>query len=167
MFSKAIRSCCLCEACAAGDGDAVVGAGAVDNQKISVRVIAAHNSDMAVIGVEYQITRLGFAPRDVRAIAVLRGCAAASAGEVFAACRVIECPVHKAAAIQAQRTHRAGHAAACGCDLRRRTPTVIPSDYLPFPRIDAACSSSWYSYAVPYPSAFQYIRMRVLLILKT
>ena len=82
-----------CEACRAGDNNAVCAAAAMDDQKIAVRVSAADNADVGIIGIEHQITRLRVAPCDIRTIAVLRCSSAAASGIIAAIRRVVECPI--------------------------------------------------------------------------
>lgn len=76
---KEIWSCDNCEACRAGDNNAVRAAAAMDDQEVSVCVLAADDADVGIIRIKGQIAGLGFAPRNIRAVAVLHGHAAASA----------------------------------------------------------------------------------------
>ena len=48
----------------AGDDHIVSSAGAVDDQQIAVFVPAAHNADMSIFWIEYQIAGLGLLPGD-------------------------------------------------------------------------------------------------------
>lgn len=58
---------------------------------------------------------------------MLRGCATAASGQVCTARGVIECPVHKAGAVQSEWQHLAGRAAAGCSDRRRRSPSAVPA----------------------------------------
>ena len=59
---------------------------------------------------------------------MLRGCATAASGQVCTARGVIECPVHKAGAVQSERQHLAGRAAAGCSNRRRRSPAAVPAE---------------------------------------
>ena len=59
---------------------------------------------------------------------MLRSCATAASGQVCTARGIIECPVYKARAVQSERQHLAGRAAArCG-NRRRRSPAAVPAE---------------------------------------
>ena len=90
---KEIWSCDNCEACRAGDNNAVRAAAAMDDQEIAVCVLTADDTDMGIVRIEHQIARLCVAPCNVGAIAVLRRRAAAASGIVAAIRRVVECPI--------------------------------------------------------------------------
>lgn len=51
----------------------------MDDQQIAVCVCASSDADVGIIRIKDQIVGLGFAPRNIRAVAVLHGHAAASA----------------------------------------------------------------------------------------
>ena len=59
---------------------------------------------------------------------MLRGCATAASGQVCTARGVIECPVHKAGAVQSEWQHLAGRTAARCSDRRRRSPAAVPAE---------------------------------------
>ena len=59
---------------------------------------------------------------------MLRGCATAASGQIRAIRGVIECPVHKAGAVQSERQHLAGRTAARCSDRRRRSPAAVPAE---------------------------------------
>ena len=59
---------------------------------------------------------------------MLRGCATAASGQVCTARGVIERPVHKTGAVQSERKHLAGRAAAGCSDCRRRSPAAVPAE---------------------------------------
>ena len=121
---KAIRSGHARKTCRAGNNNAVCAAAAMDDQEIAVCVPA----DMRIVRVEHQIARLRVAPCDIRAIAVLCRCTAAAPRIVTAVRRIVERPIDETAAIQSERAHRAGGAAARRCDLRWNAPAVIPAE---------------------------------------
>jgi len=59
---------------------------------------------------------------------MLRGCTTAASGQVCTVRGVIERPVHKTGAVQSERKHLAGRAAAgCG-NRRRRSPAAVPAE---------------------------------------
>lgn len=51
----------------------------MDDQQIAVCVCASSDANVGIIRIKDQIAGLGFAPRNIRAVAVLHGRAAASA----------------------------------------------------------------------------------------
>ena len=59
---KEIWSCDNCEACRAGDNNTVCTTAAMDDQEIAVRVPAADDADVGIIGIEHQIARLRVVP---------------------------------------------------------------------------------------------------------
>ena len=59
---KAIRSCYACKTCRAGDNNTVCTTAAMDDQEIAVRVPAADDADVGIIGIEHQIARLRVDP---------------------------------------------------------------------------------------------------------
>lgn len=71
----------------------VLRAGAVDDERVSALVFANENAHMGVAGIEHQITRQGFAPGDLLAVAVLTGRTAAVPDDIVQ--RIVEYPVHK------------------------------------------------------------------------
>lgn len=128
LIRKQIRSCSDGKPLASGYDHTVLPTGAVDDKNIADTVIATDNTDMAVVRVKDKITGERVCPCNVCAVPMLRGRAAASAGEIAAACRVIKCPVHKAGAVQSERQCFAGRAAArCG-NGRWRSPTAVPAE---------------------------------------
>ena len=59
---------------------------------------------------------------------MLRSCATPSSGQVCTICGVIERPVYETGAVQSERKHLAGRAAArCG-NRRRRSPAAVPAE---------------------------------------
>ena len=79
-LSEAIRSGSNREACRTRDDHAIRAAAAMDDQEIAVRIAPADNADMGIAGIKHKVTRLRLAPRNIRAIAVLRGSPAAASG---------------------------------------------------------------------------------------
>lgn len=80
FICKAIRSGHCREARRTCDDHTVCAAAAMDDQEVAVRIAPADNADMGIAGIKHQIARLGLAPRNIRAIAVLRGSSATAAG---------------------------------------------------------------------------------------
>ena len=62
LLRKAVRLCNACEACRAGDNNAICAAAAMDDQEIAVCVLAADNADVGIVWIEYKIARLRVAP---------------------------------------------------------------------------------------------------------
>ena len=80
LVCKTIRPRHARKTCRAGDNNAVCTTAAMDDQEIAARIAPADNADMGIAGIKHKVTRLGLAPRNIRAIAVLRGSSAAAAG---------------------------------------------------------------------------------------
>ena len=59
---------------------------------------------------------------------MLCGSATAVAGVVAAASGIEKYPIDESAAIQSERTDRAGGTAACRCDLGWNAPAVVPAE---------------------------------------
>ena len=59
---------------------------------------------------------------------MLRSCATTASGQVCTICGVIERPVYETGAVQSERQHLAGRAAAGGSDRRRRSPAAVPAE---------------------------------------
>ena len=74
---------------------------AVDDQQVPGGVTEADDAYMVIIGVEHQISWLGFAPGNGFAVSVLGCGTAALADFVFTAGGVVKYPVHKAGTVQA------------------------------------------------------------------
>lgn len=75
----------------------------MDNQQIPGHIPQAHNADMTVIRVKYQIPRLCFTPTDLLTVAVLCGSSTAVAQYVLAAGRIVKHPVGKTGTVKAKR----------------------------------------------------------------
>ena len=78
-----------------GDDHIVRAAGAVDHQQISILVSAADDANMGIVRVKHQVTGLCVRPRNIGAMAVLHGGAAAMADDVTAARGVVKGPIHE------------------------------------------------------------------------
>ena len=59
---------------------------------------------------------------------MLRGCATTASGQVCTVRGIIERPVHKAGAVQSERKHLAGRAAAGCSDCCWRSPAAVPAE---------------------------------------
>ena len=59
---KAVRSCYGGKSCRTGDNNAIRAAAAMDDQEIAVRVPAADDANVGIVGIEHQIARLRVAP---------------------------------------------------------------------------------------------------------
>ena len=105
----------------------IIASRTMDYLNVASPVKATYYAHMAVVRIKYQIARLRFRPAYGPTIAVLTGCAAASAHYEAAIAGIIEYPVHKPAAIQPRGAHCTGANAACRPYLLRRSPTGIPA----------------------------------------
>ena len=59
---KEIWSCDNCEACRAGDNNAVRAAAAMDDQEIAVCVLTADDTDVGIVRIEHKVARLRVTP---------------------------------------------------------------------------------------------------------
>ena len=91
----------------------IIASRTMDYLNVASPVKATYYAHMAVVRIKYQIARLRFRPAYGPTIAVLTGCAAASAHYEAAIAGIIEYPVHKPAAIQPKGAHCTGANAAC------------------------------------------------------
>ena len=67
----------------------------MDRQQTAILVPAADNANMGIVWVKHQVTGLCVRPRNIGAIAVLHGGAAAMADDVTAARGVVKGPIHE------------------------------------------------------------------------
>ena len=74
----------------------------MDNQQIPGHIPQAHNADMTVIRVKYQIPRLCFAPTDLFAVSVLCGSSTTVAQYVLATGCVEKYPIGKTGTVKAK-----------------------------------------------------------------
>ena len=65
----------------------------MDDHDITAAVKAANDAHMGVIGIEYQISRLGVTPSNRRTVAVLRSGPAAMPNDVLSAALIVEYPM--------------------------------------------------------------------------
>ena len=100
----------------------------MDDENIAHAVVAADDPDVAVVRIKDEIAGQRVCPCNVGAVTMLRGCATAASGQICTARGVIKRPVYKAGAIQSERQHLAGRAAAGGSDRRRRSPAAVPAE---------------------------------------
>ena len=84
LFAVVFRPANCCETSFSGHHHIVVSAGAVDDHNIAVAVEAADDADMAILRVKRKVARLGIAPVNGGAVAVLGGGSAAMADDVAA-----------------------------------------------------------------------------------
>ena len=92
--SKTIRSTDAGESLQAGQHHIILRTGTVNNQRISRSVLAHEYTYMRIAGIEHQIARQCFVPRDRRAIGMLRVCTTAMTNHIIQG--VIKYPIHKA-----------------------------------------------------------------------
>lgn len=100
----------------------------MDDQEVPVFVPAAHDADVFIVWVKYQVAGKGLIPGDGVAVGVLGVCPSAVAYDVFAARHIVKYPVHEPAAIQP-----VGAVGACGGAAHRRhlpecAPAGVPAD---------------------------------------
>ena len=73
----------------------ILAAGTVDDHDITAAVKAADNTDMAVAWIKDKVSRLGIAPRNFGAIAVLTGRSTAMTDDIATACDIVKHPIDK------------------------------------------------------------------------
>ena len=93
--SEVIRPGSGDKAAPAGHNHVVIAAGAMDDKDAAIRVKAADDPHVNIIGVEYQVPRLGIRPRNRGTGTVLGGSPSPMADNIAAAALVIEHPIHK------------------------------------------------------------------------
>lgn len=67
----------------------------MDDNDAAIRVKAANDAYVNIIGVEYQVPRLGIRPRDGNTGTVLSGGSSPMTDNIAATALVIEHPIHK------------------------------------------------------------------------
>ena len=100
----------------------------MNDHDITAAVKTANDAHMGVIGIEYQISRLGVAPINGSAVAVLGSSPAAVANDVLSAALVVERPIHHSRTIQSEGPHSAGGGTALGSNLHRHSPAAVPAN---------------------------------------
>ena len=83
-----------------GDHHIILTERTVDDEQVAVFVPAAHNTNMSIFRIEYQIAGLGLIPGDRGTVGVLHTSTSAMADNIFAVADIIESPVHKAGIVQ-------------------------------------------------------------------
>ena len=116
----------------AGDNHIVGSACAVDNQQIAVFVPAAHNTDMSIFWIEYQIAGLGLLPGDRGTVGVLHTSTTAMADNIFAVADIIESPVNKTGTVQSIGAVCAGGGTAVRPYLGELAPAGVPANHQGF-----------------------------------
>lgn len=112
-----------------GNDHVVLSAGTVDDLDIAALVPAAHNANMGVLRVEYQIAGLGLGPRDRRTIAVLHPGPSAMANHVAPARHIVKYPIHKAGTVHAIGPVGSRGGTASGPNLLDGPPAGIPAKH--------------------------------------
>ena len=109
----------------------------MDDLDIAVLVPAAHDTNMGVLRVEYQIAGLGLGPGNGRAVAMLHPGPSAVAYDVAAAGHIVKYPVHKTGTIHAVGPVGPRGGAASGPNLLDGPPAGVPAkdQGLPAPKI--------------------------------
>ena len=90
-----LRSADRGKACLAGNDHVVVPAGTMDDEQFAVRIPAADDTHVRIIGVKHQVARLRILPADIGAVAVLHGSPSTVADDVTAARGIVEHPIDK------------------------------------------------------------------------
>ena len=78
-----------------GNDHVVLPAGTIDDLDISALVPTAHDTNMGVLRVEYQVAGLGLGPGNGGAVAMLHPGPSAVAYDIASSGHIVECPVHK------------------------------------------------------------------------
>ena len=112
----------------AGDDHIVGSAGAVDDQQIAVFVPAAHNTNMSIFWIKYQIAGLSLLPGDSSTVSVLHMSAPTMADDIFAVADIIESPVHKTGTVQPIGPIGAGCGVAVRPHLGELPPAGVPAE---------------------------------------
>ena len=99
LFPVILRSADRSEADLSSHYRIIGAAGAVDDEDISAAVEAAYDPHMTVARVKDEVARLGIAPADGCAVAVLGRGAAAMADDVLPSALVIEYPIDETGAV--------------------------------------------------------------------
>lgn len=94
LFAVVFRPANCCEAGFSGHHHIVVSAGAVDDHDITAAIKAANNADMTVLRVKHKVARLGVAPINRGAVAVLGSGPTAMPNDALSAALVVEHPIH-------------------------------------------------------------------------
>ena len=116
----------------AGDNDAVITAGTMDDQEVSCIVSSSDNPDVTISRVKHKIAGLGLGPCDRGAIGMLGYRASTVAYDITAVCGVIKSPVYKAGAVEAIGPVCACSFAASSPYLFYLSPAAIPADHKGF-----------------------------------
>ena len=114
------------------DDHVVVAVGAVDNQDIAVLVPAAHDANVGVLRVEYQIARLGLGPCNRCTVGVLGAGTPAVAYGVGPIGDVVKYPVYKTGTVEAIGKICSAGGAASRPNLLDRPPAAVPANYPAF-----------------------------------
>ena len=99
LVAVIIRSANRCKAYFPSNYHIIRTTGTMDDEDIPAAVEAADDPHMTVTWVKDQITRLGVAPADRRAVAVLGSCSAAVTDDVLSAALVVEYPIDETGAV--------------------------------------------------------------------
>lgn len=65
------------------------------HQQAAQPIVTCGDTDVFILRIEQQVPRLYFVPLYVRAVGVLRRCAAALPDDVSTAAGVVKCPIHE------------------------------------------------------------------------
>lgn len=109
-----------------GDNNIIPPAGTVTDQQLPGRVSAYDNTDMTIIRVKCQVSRLGLGLGDVGAIGMLSAGAPAVAYDIALA--VVECPIDETGAVQPEWTVSTSSGIASGPYLCKLSPAGVPAD---------------------------------------
>ena len=98
-FFIKFRPCCRDESIPTGDNHIILAGGTVNDEQRSILVPAAHDADMLILRVKYQVSRHGLVPGYSVAIGVLHHGPSYVADDILPAAHIVEHPIHKPGAI--------------------------------------------------------------------
>ena len=101
----------------------------MDNQQISGHIPQTNNTDMTIIRVKYQVSRLCFPPSDLFTVAVLCGSSTTVTQYVLATGCVVKYPIGKTGTVKAKGSVCTRGGTACGSDLPELPPSAVPAKH--------------------------------------
>ena len=104
----------------------------MDNQDIAALIPAAHNANVGVLRVEYQVARLGLGPCNRCTVGVLGAGTPAVAYGVGPIGDVVKYPVYKTGTVEAIGKICSAGGVASRPNLLDRPPAAVPANYPAF-----------------------------------
>lgn len=108
------------------DNNIIPPAGTVTDQQLPGRVSAYDDTDMTIIRVKCQVSRLGLGLGDVGAIGMLSAGTPTVTYDIALA--VVECPIDEAGTVKPERAVSARRGIASGPYLCKLSPAGVPAD---------------------------------------